>query len=60
MEALYGGTPIGSISGAASGHFRLDFHIGGHTGSTLSFRLTAHCPATTNASASNLFGSRNP
>jgi hypothetical protein len=60
MEALYGGSPINSITGGGPGAgFNLPIPIGGHTGSNLTFRLTVDC-SNHSVSASNVFGSRNP
>jgi hypothetical protein len=60
MEARYNGQTLSSVAGGGPGTgFNLAIPIGGHTGSSLQFRLTVAC-TNHSVSAANLFGSRNP
>jgi hypothetical protein len=59
LTAKQSGTTLGSVDGAAPGHYRLEFASA--TSGTLTFELQAHCGSgSVSASASNLFGSRIP
>jgi hypothetical protein len=61
MQAVLGSTPIGNpLSGAGNGSFQLQFPA--ESAGNLHFELTVQCGNSGGASAtaSNLFGSRNP